>query len=251
MILAFLQSFVLNFVGSCGAVACAILTFTRHPGKMMSPWRNAMEILSTWQIENIDLENSKLVLALFGGVGLLYCCFGYRLFKLILGLTGFLLAGAVAGGLAGWLSHGHNIITVVALVIGGICGAMALFFLYRLGVFCVGGLATLLLVHALLQGRPEPWVPWVIMGVPLVGGGIALLLERPVMTLATAAIGASLVTYAGANAVLLTEWGSTFSAKLTESQVTWTVFGTWAGLTILGALSQYGQGRRDHSKEEQ
>lgn len=144
-----------------------------------------METLTQLQMEALSpgQEQGTLVGLLLAGV--LYCFLGYRVFRFLLGLTGFLLAGAVAGALAGWLTYGHVVTMGIAGLVGGVCGAVALLFLYRLGVFFIGFLGGLIIAYHVLQGRPEPWIIWAILGSGCVGGVMALGLEPLVMTVAT------------------------------------------------------------------
>ncbi|MCF6285889.1 MAG: TMEM198/TM7SF3 family protein, partial [Candidatus Hydrogenedentes bacterium] len=156
-----------------------------------------MNELLSWRLEDVPPEHATLVLAGFAVVGTLYCFLGYRLLKFILGLTGFLLAGSAAAFIVGFLSYGNVIGMGIGLLIGGICGAMALFFLYKTGIFCVGMLGATLVAYNLLHTRPEVWILWAVAGVGLVGGLLAILIEKPIMTLATAAIGAMMITQSG------------------------------------------------------
>lgn len=205
-----------------------------------------MEEILTWRLEDVPPEQFMLVVAAMAGVGVVYCFFGYRLIKLVLGLTGFLLAGSAAAVIVGFLSYGNLIGMGVALCIGGLCGAMALFFLYRTGIFCLGMLGAAVAAYSVLQGREEPWILWAVAGIGLVGGLLAILVERPVMKLATAAIGAMLMTQAGlalARAQGLLD--GTPDAAQTSAPLPylgWVVLATWVMLTLIGASAQFGFG---------
>ncbi len=198
-----------------------------------------MYIGLTSRIENLPIESPYVLAGLLAAVGLLYCFLGYRLFKFILGLTGFLLAGFVAAALAGWLTHGQVLAMSIAGVLGGFCGALALFFLYRLGVFCLGGLGGFVIAYQVLSGRAEPWAPWAILGIGLGVGVLALLLERPVMSLATATIGAWLTVYAVllvlAEQGWLSNWEPEKAGATSLSPLTWGMLGGWGLLSLLGA----------------
>ena len=50
-------------------------------------------------------EQARIAMAAAIAAGMLYCFLGYRLFKFVLVLTGFVLAGSVAGAVAGFLLH--------------------------------------------------------------------------------------------------------------------------------------------------
>lgn len=211
-----------------------------------------MEELLSARLEDVPPEQAMLILAVMAGAGVLYCFLGYRLLKFIIGLTGFLLAGATAAVIVGFLSYGNLIGMGAALLIGGICGAMALFFLYRTGIFCVGMLGATLVAYTLLQGRPEAWILWAVAGLGLVGGLLAILIERPVMTLATAAIGAMLLTQAGlavARQQGLLEHIPAQAEQLNDAlppipYLSWGVFAAWILLALLGVYVQFRMGRK-------
>ena len=211
-----------------------------------------MNELLSWRLEDVPPENAMLVLGAIAIIGTFYCFLGYRLLKFILGLTGFLLAGSTAAVIVGFLSYGNVIGMGVGLLIGGICGAMALFFLYKTGIFCVGMLGATLVAYNLLHARPEAWILWAIAGLGLVGGLLAILIERPIMTLATAAIGAMMITQAGL--AVAREQGLFESLPEQATEVTrqlpdlpylsYGVLGAWGLLTLMGTLVQFRRGRK-------
>jgi len=211
-----------------------------------------MEEMLSARLEDLPPEQAMLMLAVMAGVGVLYCFFGYRLLKFIIGLTGFLLAGSTAAVVVGFLSYGNLMGMGAALLIGGICGAMALFFLYRTGIFCVGMLGATLVAYNILQARPEAWILWAVAGLGLAGGLLALLIERPVMTLATAAIGSMLMTQSGlavARQQGLLDHLPQEAEKLSEAlppipYLSWGVFAAWAFLAFVGAFVQFRIGRK-------
>jgi len=184
-------------------------------------------------------ETLNAAMAVAISVGTLYCFLGYRALKFIVGLTGFILAGGTAAVIAGYLTSGHLIVMGVAGAIGGLCGAMALFFLYRLGVFFIGLLGALVIAIHVLQGRSDPWVLWAIIGSSVAGGLVALFLERPIITLATAVLGAwvtvSGIAYFLKDVHYVTTLGD--SPELTNQQLLLIV--SWLLLALLGAFAQF------------
>ena len=196
----------------------------------------------TWRLDELPTGNMQAGLIGLVAVGVLYCFLGYRLFKFTILLTGFLLAAVSATVLGGWVSQGNLVVMGFGFLLGGVCGAMALFWLYRAGVFLLGLFGALLAAYNVLQGRPEPWAPWAIAGIGLAGGLLALAIERPTMTLATAAIGAWLIVYVAA--FLLIETGFEELTKMdgavsTESASGGWLFGAWVALLVLGAATQF------------
>jgi len=211
-----------------------------------------MNDLLSWRLEDVPPEQAVLVLAVAGIAGALYCFLGYRLLKFILGLTGFLLAGCTAAFVVGLLSYGNVWGMGIGMLLGGICGAMALFFLYKTGIFCVGMLGAALVAYSILQGRPEPWILWAVAGIGFAGGFLALLIERPMMTLATAAIGAMLMTQAGLAVAQDRGWLDALAERTADSAeslpdfplLTYGILGVWALLTLAGTLFQLRIGRK-------
>ncbi len=176
-------------------------------------------------------------------IGTIYCFLGHRALKFVIGLTGFLVAGAVAAALAGMLTSGHLVSVGIGLLAGGIAGAMALLFLYRTGIFLIGFIAAALIANNLLSLRPESWIPFAIIGCALGGGLFSLLIERPVVILATAAIGAWLLMLGGAHFASATEYFAAENAPLDADQMAWALPIAWAVVAVVGAFAQFTTGR--------
>ena len=191
-------------------------------------------------------SDSSYALLIVGAlvVGAVYCFLGYRTLKLLIALTGFVLAGSAAAVVASMVAPASTIAVLVAGGIGGVCGAFAVLFLFRAGVFLLGVLGAAVIAQSVLGERPEPWVPWALLGISLGGGLLALLLERTILTLATAAIGAWLVVaalslyFVGPNLIDDPEkWTDVGGGG-------WIAFIAWVALAIAGAFAQFTFGRR-------
>jgi hypothetical protein len=170
--------------------------------------------------------------------GLLYCFVGYRLFKVMLMLTGFLLAGGVSAAIVsvgfpdGWLVPG------VVGVICGILGAGVLLFLYRLGVFIVGAAFGSLLAFQLLQTAGPTWAGVAIVASGLLAGGLALLVERPVLSIAMAVIGSWLIV-ATTTVFILGGKGFQLNPDEVTPPIAWALLLCWLVLTVFGLFTQY------------
>ena len=196
------------------------------------------------QFANLNLSelppsSVNIATAMAIAVGTLYCFLGYRVFKFVLGLTGFILAGSVAGGLAGLLSDGRLIITAPAALLGGVAGAFALFFLYKAGVFCLGALAGALVAHTALVGETASWAAWAVLAAAVFGGVLALVVERPVMTMATATLGAWIVVGGFAYVILGPTFLEGLDRPLEVGEPRWVMLCSWAVLSVAGALAQF------------
>ena len=118
--------------------------------------------------------------------GLVTCFAGYRLFRYVLGLYGF-IAGALIG------SHipasGNTFTTLMALIAGGVVGALVMVFAYFVAVGLVGaGLAAMILhyVWTFVGGDP----PTLLLVVVCVAGAvIALQIQRYAVAFGTAVAG--------------------------------------------------------------
>ena len=117
----------------------------------------------------------------------LACFFGYRLFKVVLGVFGFIIGALAASSVFG---AGDTTPMVIAAIVGGIAGAALLLAAYFVGVALVGaGLGALLvnMIWTQIEGDPHPAV---VILFSVAGAVVATWLQRYVIILATAFTGA-------------------------------------------------------------
>ncbi len=119
--------------------------------------------------------------------GLVSCFAGNRLFRIVLGIYGF-VAGALLTSTV--MGAGDPKSTLLAMLIGGVIGAIILIVAYFVGVALIGAALGAIVVHliwAQLGHEPHPII--VIIGT--VAGALgALALQKVVIILATAFAGA-------------------------------------------------------------
>jgi hypothetical protein len=124
--------------------------------------------------------------ALLVAGGLLACFLGYRLFKVVLALVGFIL-GALA---ASWVfGVSDTAPTIIAALVGGLAGAGLLFAAYFIGVPLLGagiGVIAANVIWTRVQGDPHPFV---VVLFSVAGALVATWLQRYVIILATAFVG--------------------------------------------------------------
>jgi hypothetical protein len=119
--------------------------------------------------------------------GVLSCFFGYRLFKFVLGMFGFIIGALAASSIVG---TADTTPMVVAAIVGGIVGAGLLLAAYFVGVALVGaGIGALIvnLIWSQIEGDPHPAV---VILFSVAGAVAATWLQRYVIILATAFAGA-------------------------------------------------------------
>ncbi len=115
--------------------------------------------------------------------GLLACFAGYRLFRLVLAIYGFVLGALLASSL---VSPASAWSMAIAALIGGAIGALALTIGYFIGVAVMGGGLGALVAHGvwLQQGWGEPRALPLLVLVAL-GAILALVFQRYVIIIAT------------------------------------------------------------------
>jgi hypothetical protein len=144
-------------------------------------------------------------------MGLLSCFFGYKLFKLMLALTGLAVGSFMAAAVAQHLTGGQTWMILAAAVAGGVVGAAAFYVLHVLFVFLLGaGAGAGLTVAGFAVAGHAPHYVAVVLGAT-VGGVVALLLRKPVIIVLTALSGAWAVA---SGALYFLGYG------LTEEQIT-------------------------------
>ena len=139
-------------------------------------------------------ELPAAILLVLGGA--LSCFAGYRLFKIVLGIYGFVLGAMLASSTMG-VTNSTGMI--VASLVGGVCGALLLRFAYFVGIALVGAGLGALVAHVawstLGRSGDPPAVAVVVLSV--MGSIGAMFLQRYVIVVATAFGGAWTVIVGG------------------------------------------------------
>jgi hypothetical protein len=127
--------------------------------------------------------------------GALSCFAGYRLFKIVLGIYGFVLGAMLASSAMGATNTTGMI---AASLVGGVCGALLLMFAYFIGIALVGAGLGALIAHVAWSGVGSGDPPAIAVIVLSVLGSIgAMFLQRYVIIVATAFGGAWTVIVGG------------------------------------------------------
>ncbi len=119
--------------------------------------------------------------------GLVACLLGYRLFKVVLAIFGFILGALAASSIWG---ASETTYMVIAAVVGGMAGSVLLLAAYFVGVALVGaGLGALManLIWTQIEGDPHPFV---VVLFSVAGALVATWLQRYVIILGTSFGGA-------------------------------------------------------------
>ena len=131
-------------------------------------------------------ELPAAILLVLGGA--LSCFAGYRLFRVVLGIYGFILGAMFASSMMG-ITNTTGM--VAAAIVGGLIGTLTLVLAYFVGIAIVGAGLGALVAHVAwpLGGTGEP--PAVLVILLAVAGAIgAMFLQRYVIIVATSFAGA-------------------------------------------------------------
>jgi hypothetical protein len=128
---------------------------------------------------------AALVLVLGGALA---CFYGYRLFRVVLALYGFILGAMLTSSLMGTTNTAGM---VIGALLGGMAGALILVFAYFVAIALVGaGLGALIATLGWNYFRAGDPPPLAIIALAIVGAGGAMVLQRYVIIVATAFAGA-------------------------------------------------------------
>jgi len=121
-------------------------------------------------------------------IGLVACFAGYRLFRAVLTVYGFLVGAVFASTL---VPHGDAITVLVAMLVGGALGAALLFAVYFAGVVIVGAGAGVVVAQAVWQAwrGADAGLTVMVFGAAI-GAALAAAWQRYVVILSTAFVGA-------------------------------------------------------------
>lgn len=184
--------------------------------------------------------------------GLLDCFFGFKIFKIMLAVIGG-LAGVVAGQAAAVALGLGQTGTLVGMIAGGLIGAGLAYLLYLGAVFISGfafglALSVLLLSHfnqmvALLGG--------LVLG--LVGGFLAVKLQRVLIILSTGLLGAFRTIVALSYFTHRMDWAYYLRQPAQVSVLlennTW-MFPSILALAVVGVIAQFELGGPGGAKKE-
>lgn len=182
---------------------------------------------------------AALILVISGAVA---CFGGYRLFRIVLGIYGFILGAMITSSVMGTSS---TFALVLAAGVGGLIGAGLMIAAYFVGVGLIGAALASLAVHMVWRviGGEPPTLLLVIVAV--LGALGALSVARYVAVIGTALAG-SWTLIVGALALS----GRKFNSLPVTSENIWVVYGAgplpgnwwviggWVALALAGALVQ-------------
>lgn len=195
------------------------------------------EALSTFHMELTPetLSTIAVFLILFGAVN---CFFGKRIFKVMLGIWGFLIVGGIAGTVAFGMSEGNTTTVIAAGVVGGIVGCLVMLLIYKVGLFILGAGLGVLVGMAISTATGNPPQPAVFLVLTIAGGILAIIFEKLMIVINTSFGGAYSVVI-GISYFLTGNFPRPAELTETPSQYIYTAVGIWILLGLFGIATQY------------
>ncbi len=189
-----------------------------------------------------SFQTPAAIVLLVGGV--ISCFAGYRVFRIVLGIYGFVLGGLLASSAMG---TEHTVWMIVAALVGGVVGALILIGAYFVGVALLGaGIGALVasLIWASLGSEPNAFI---VILFAVAGALGALALQRYVIVGATA-FGGAWTTIVGGLALA----GNRLAVDATAHNNVWLAYPmnpapgqrwiliAWLALGLVGTIVQLG-----------
>ena len=176
--------------------------------------------------------------------GVISCFFGYRLFRTVLAIFGFVLGGMLASSVFG---VSNTTMMLVAWVLGGLVGAFILIFAYFLGVALAGAAIGAAVANVMFSiGNRDPRALVIIL-FSITGAIAAMYLQRYFIIVFTA-FGGAWTMIVGAMALV----GDRTALKAATSGDVWVAYPlnpapgqrwvpiVWIVLSLIGAAVQVG-----------
>jgi hypothetical protein len=202
----------------------------------------------------LSVQVPASVVLLAGGA--IACFGGYRLFKLVLAVYGFILGALVGSSMAG---AGETWVVLAAATAGGTLGALALVAGYFIGVAIIGaGLGALIVNLAWKPFGGDPHVAAVVVAAAI-GAFVAMSFQRYVIIVGTS-FGGAWTMLVGAAALMLGKGAKAASAAgdmwvvypgAAGPDRVW-VFVAWIAISLVGMYVQLhtGAGRSSRKKKK-
>jgi hypothetical protein len=121
--------------------------------------------------------------------GVFTCFFGYRLFRVVLGVTGLVAGGTLSWTLLTGAGYGQAV-AIAGIVLGALLGALAMFSLFYVGVFLFGSALGLLMATVVLSAIDNQFNALIAYVFALVSGIVTLLFRKVLIVVSTAMTGA-------------------------------------------------------------
>ncbi|MBN1163162.1 MAG: TMEM198/TM7SF3 family protein [Candidatus Krumholzibacteriota bacterium] len=176
--------------------------------------------------------------------GIVSCFWGYRIFKIVLGIFGFILGAYLAGTAGVHFTGGWGLIALSMGLVGGLIGGALVTVLYFAGVFLVGSLSGWV-IGALLLGCVFPGLNLVFLVILALAGGIlALVFQKMLLIISTSFLGSWYLIsgayfFMGSGYTPLIIFNYPFCVTVAGGEANYLMVLCWLALGLAGVIFQY------------
>ncbi len=187
---------------------------------------------------------SQKTFAIFSIIaGVIVCFWGYRIFKVVLGIAGF-IAGAVLFYHFGAHYTANMVVLVILAIFGGLIGASLSVAFYYIGLFLLGALAGWQIGFLISTAINIEFVIIIPIIAAALAGILACFVHKPVIIISTALIGAwSVVTgsfyFFGTGIIPTDLFRDPFMLVESLRETNPVVILAWIALRIAGMIFQF------------
>jgi len=128
-------------------------------------------------------------------IGVIECFFGYRMLKLVLGVTGFIIGGLLCARIVYETIGNHPVMAIIAGLVGGTIGSSLTIVFFVFGLFILGAALGFLIGGAISASILGSAYPAIAIPLAIVGGFVTISKHKSVIIISTSFIGAYLIVF--------------------------------------------------------
>ncbi len=122
--------------------------------------------------------------------GVICCFWGFRIFKVMLGIIGFIIGAYFGAHLGAYFTGGFGFVAILLGLLGGIVGSSLVVALYFLGIFVLGAMGGWILGMMITGATGAGISILIIAAIALAGGLLAVFAQKLILIVATSFVGA-------------------------------------------------------------
>jgi hypothetical protein len=203
-----------------------------------------------WEMQHAEIV-SYVLCGIGIVVGLIFVFFGYRLFRPVLGIAGFVVGCGICFEVLYYHTHIAGWLLIGVSIVAGIIVAVVSMFLVEVGIFVLGAVLGFLLLSLVIGSHDKGLIPsrtvqYILMGaVPFASGVLALIFQKFLIILATAFAGSYAVIVGidrfvkGGFSQVIPHMIADKTDQIDANYKTWIEIGACVVLFLIGTFIQF------------
>lgn len=191
----------------------------------------------------VNMQFLQTMAGIYLLAGIINCFLGYRILKIIVGFWGFVLGFSLTLLIFSQIQGATPMVSTIAGIVGGIIGIVLVSSLIKVGIFGVGAFFGYLIgMNFASLGGAQPNVMILVLAA-IIGGLLALVMQKPMLILATAFGGSWLIVRAfavfkGIDFHIMDMIQQPILLKTRDTQF-YILFSAWIVIGLFGAAMQF------------